>query len=342
MFLRNAWYCAAESGEIGRAPFGRVFLNEPVVLYRKEDGAPVALADQCCHRRAPLHKGRLEGDRIRCGYHGFLYDPTGVCVWVPGQSQPPPEARVRAYPVIERHGWVWIWMGEASRADPDLVPDFHENADSAWASVGAWLPVAADYLLLVDNLLDLSHVAFLHAKTIGSPEDTDPDLAWERGERWVRGTRVVRNISAPERFRVEGITCNLDQTKVMTWTPPANVAIDIVTTETGFKPGAGGRCQQRFFIFDSMTPETETTCHYFWSNARNYAIDDAGYSAAVKRMVATAFDEDKDMLEGQQRNIGRGRGGRTVDVAGDAGGLQARRLLDRLIAAEAGVRAAAE
>ena len=342
MFLRNWWYCAAESGEVGREPLGRVFLNQPVVLYRKEDGAPVALEDQCCHRRAPLHKGAVEGDFLRCGYHGFLYDSSGACIWVPGQTNVPPDARVSVYPVCERHGWVWIWMGDAALADQSRIPDFSQNQDPDWASVHGVIPLKANHMLLVDNLLDLSHLAFLHASTIGSARDTNPDLSWERGDHWVRGTRITRNIEASVRMRAEGVTCDVDQKKVMIFTPPANVLIEITTTESGVPAGEEGQLHQYSVIIDAITPETETSCHYFWANARNYDIDDDDYTASLQRMTQAAFDEDCDMLEAQQKNMDLVGDYRTVDVTGDNGALQARRMVDRLLAEEAGGRAAAE
>lgn len=332
MFLRNWWYCAAESGELGAQPLGRVFLEEPVVLFRTSQGAAAALEDQCCHRRAPLHKGTLEGDGIRCGYHGFLYDATGQCVWVPGQTTVPPEARVRAYPVCERHGWVWIWMGQAALADDALVPDFYQNDRPDWASAHGVLHLRANHMLLVDNLLDLSHLAFLHAATIGSQGDTAPDLSWERGEDWVRGTRVTRDIAASPRMRSEGVTFNVDQTKVMTFTPPANVLIEITTTETGLLPGEiGGLCQNSVIV-DAITPETETSCHYFWANSRSYDIEDDAHTERMRQISEAAFQEDADMLAGQQRNIDSGPNKANIDVAGDSGGLQARRVVDRLLA----------
>ena len=341
MFLRNIWYCAAESKELGATPLGRVFLNEPVVMYRTADGTPVALEDRCCHRRAPLSKGKVEGDRLRCGYHGFLYDATGACVWVPGQAKVPPEARVKAYPLCERHGYIWIWMGEARRADESTVPDFHWNDDPAFASTGERLGVAANYLLLVDNLMDLSHVAFLHIKTIGSAEDTNPDLTWERGPDWVRGTRAAPGLSPSARMRGEGIDFNIDQVKIMTYTPPANVVIDIRTTEAGRKPGASPRLDTQLVILDAMTPETDTSCHYFWASCRDYKIDDTQLTEFMHRQTVTAFDEDKDMLEGEQRIVNLNPAAPQVDVMGDAGGLQSRRILERLIAEEQGRRAQA-
>jgi len=342
MFMRNQWYCAALSHEIGASPFGRILLNEPVAMYRKADGQAVALEDRCCHRRAPLSKGKVEGDRLRCGYHGFLYDSTGQVVWVPGQDKVPPEARVRSYPICEKQGFVWIWMGEASRADPAKAPDFTWRTDPGWASWTDYLPIRCNYLLLVDNLMDLSHVPFLHSDTIGSAEDTEPNLTWERGPDWVRGTRVGRNLTPPQRYRLEGINHNIDQTKIMEFTTPANVLIDIITTESGRKPGETGLLNQRLIVLDTMTPETATSCHYFFGGCRNYAVADKELTAMMQRQTVIAFNEDKDMLEGEQRIIDLDPAHAQVDVMGDTGGLQSRRIVERLLAEERGAAAAAE
>jgi vanillate monooxygenase len=264
MYLRNQWYCAALAHEIGKAPLGRVFLGEPVVMFRTADGTICALEDRCCHRRAPLSLGKVEGDNLRCGYHGFLYDASGRVVWVPGQDRVPPDARVRSYPIVDRHGYVWIWMGDPALADPAKAPDFFWNDDPAWAAWSGYLPIACNYMLLVDNLMDLSHVPVLHAGLLGVAEDTQPDLVWERGTDWARGTRIAKDLNPPERWRMEGIDHKIDQKKVMTYTPPANVVIEITTTEAGRKSGAAGTLNQTFFVLDSMTPETETSCHYFF------------------------------------------------------------------------------
>jgi vanillate O-demethylase monooxygenase subunit len=185
-FLRNAWYVAAQADEVGRTPLGRILLGEPVVLFRKEDGSAVALEDRCCHRRAPLHKGKILGDLLQCGYHGFTFDATGACVRIPGQDRVPPSVGVKAYPLVEQHGFLWIWMGERAKADPALIPDFHRNRDPGWKAVGSRLPIAANYLLVVENLIDLSHVGFVHAKTIGT-DDTRAELKFERGAHPDRG-----------------------------------------------------------------------------------------------------------------------------------------------------------
>jgi len=342
MFLRNQWYAAAETGELGEQPIGRIFLLEPVVLYRTPDGKPVALEDRCCHRRAPLSKGKVEGANLRCGYHGFLYAPTGKVVWVPGQDKVPPDAQVRAYPLVEKHGMVWIWMGDPAPSDPSRIPDFHWNTEPGWVSTGARLPVAANHMLLVDNLMDLSHVPFLHANTIGSANDTDPDLTWDRGPDWVSGTRIGRNLIPTARARALGVNSNMDVTKVMTFTPASNVAIEITQTETGVKPGEKPRWNFHSFILNAMTPETDRSCHYFWRSTRDYDVDNSQTTDLILKSTTIAFDEDKTILEAEQRIIDLNPAARQIDVMGDTGGLQSRRIVERLLAAEQGARQAAE
>src|SRR5579862_1513006 len=235
--LKNQWYAAAFSHELKEAPLGRVFLNQPVVLYRKTDGTPVALEDRCCHRRAPLSAGKIEGDNLRCGYHGFLYDAAGAAIWAPGQDRLPPGARVRSYPVVESHGWIWIWPGDPARADASAAPSYDKYDDPHWATYDELIPMKSNYFLVVDNLLDLSHLPFLHAATIGSPEDTNPKLSWERGADWVKGVRVARGLSPSPRNLLEGLDFRFDRTQIMLFEPPSQVTIDILSNEYGKEYG---------------------------------------------------------------------------------------------------------
>ena len=335
MFLKNCWYIAAESRELDGAPFGRILLNEPVVIYRRQNGTPVALEDRCCHRRVPLHKGKIVGDAVECGYHGFTFDASGACVRIPGQERVPPNLGVRAYPVCERHNYIWIWMGEKERADPALIPDFSYNDDPNWAAVGACLHVDADYLLLVENLIDLSHVAFVHASTIGSTEDTNPSLKNERGDDFVRVTREAPGIACPPSMRSLGFAPVVDQKKIITFTPASNIWIDIPTRDAVPVAGRNEPMQRRVMILNAITPETERSCHYFWVNARDFDLDSAERSAFFLKNVTFAFNEDKDMLEAQQKNIEIDPAAPTVNVNADWGGVQATRMIERLIAAEA-------
>jgi vanillate O-demethylase monooxygenase subunit len=233
-------------------------------------------------------------------------------------------------------------MGDPARADAKTIPDFHWNDDSGFAAVSGLLPVAADYRLLMDNLLDLSHVSFLHAATIGSPDDRSPEvLTWDRGADWVKGTRIMRDCRPSPRMQQEGITFPIDRVQVMSYTPPANVVIDLLTTESGRKLGEKGRHNDRLVILDAMTPETATSCHYFWASCRDYRLNDPAFDAFVKDITIKTFMEDKVMLEAEQKIIDVRPAAPQIDVGGDTGGLQARRVLERLIAEE-NTRQAAE
>ncbi len=334
MFLRDAWYMLADAGEVGATPVGRMLLGDPVVLWRDADGAPVALEDRCCHRRMPLHKGRVSGNTIACGYHGLAFAPDGRCVTVPGQARIPPGARVRAYPACERHGWVWVWPGDRARADRSLIPDFSTHGGQGWTACGSNFDMACDYMLLVENLLDLSHVGFVHQGTIGS-DDSVAKLKIERGTDWLRVTRATENIPVPRLYADQGLTGAVNQTKIIRFQAPSSIWIDLETREA--RPG--GRAV-RFVIVNAITPAAKGRCYYHFANTRDFAHDDAKLSALLLDGTVTAFGEDKDVLEAQQAIITLDPAAPEIDLDGDAGGLQARRIVQRMAAAEGRATAA--
>ena len=169
MFLRNYWYVAATDAEIGRKPLARTILGEPIVFFRTEAGAPVAMEDRCAHRHLPLSMGKLVGDELQCHYHGLRFGTDGRCTRIPGQEQIPRGAKVKTYPVAERYHWIWIWMGDPALADPAAITDFHWLDDpNHWGAKSSYLHVEANWQLVVDNLLDLTHLAFVHDTTIGN------------------------------------------------------------------------------------------------------------------------------------------------------------------------------
>lgn len=176
MFLRNCWYVAAYSGEVAQEPLARTLLGEPVLLYRTGAGKPVALEDRCCHRNLPLSMGKREGDAIRCGYHGLKFDARGACVEIPGQKEIPPDARVKAFPLVERWNFVWIWMGDPKKVDDALLPDWRCLDDPKLTNIlgngGKPLPMKCNWELNNDNLLDLTHVVYVHADTLGGAGST--------------------------------------------------------------------------------------------------------------------------------------------------------------------------
>jgi len=331
-FLRNCWYVAARAEELTRAPLGRLLLSEPVVMFRKEDGTAVALEDRCCHRRAPLSKGRVKGDLIECGYHGFTYEAGGICVSIPGQERVPPGIGVRAYPLVEKHGFAWIWMGEPAKADPASIPDFGRNRAPGWVAVGSRLPIAAHYLLMIENLIDLSHVGFVHAKTIGT-DDSRAALKFERGEGVVRVVREpVEVATAPHNLK-QGLGPRSVLEKTIRFLPPSHVLIDVRTTEVA--PEKAKPLSLGITVLNACTPETERSTHYFWASARDYQLDDRQADAFLARITVEAFNEDKDMLEAQQKCIELDPSAPTINVQADWGGVQARRLVTQLLDREA-------
>jgi phenylpropionate dioxygenase-like ring-hydroxylating dioxygenase large terminal subunit len=193
MFVRNAWYVAGWDHELTREMRRRVILDEPVLLFRTTDGAPVALEDRCCHRQAPLSMGKLVGNVVHCPYHGLQFDTTGKCVKVPSQDLVPNNAKVRAYPVIEKNHWIWVWMGDPAKADPAKIEDFHWMDDPAWRFGGSYLHVDANYLLVVENLLDTTHLPFLHPNTLGTDTFARSEFDVKREGDRITVTRWVMN-----------------------------------------------------------------------------------------------------------------------------------------------------
>ena len=333
MFLRNFWYVAASDHEVTRKPLGRTILGEPIVLFRKEDGRPVALEDRCVHRHLPLSMGRLVGDLLQCHYHGLRYDGTGQCVRVPGQSTVPPGARVKSYPVAERHRWLWIWMGEAARADPDLIPDFHWLDDPQWGAKSAYLHVKANWQLIVDNLLDLTHLAFVHESTIGNAALVEnAAVKVERAPNSVTVTRWTINAPAPPTFvKAGGFTTPVDRWQIIDFAPPANLRLDVGATPTGTGAPQGRRVGGiTMRNLNAITPETETTSHYFWGQAHDWDVGNRALTDMLLDQITTAFLEDVAVFEAQQRNMTLIPNAPQVDINADSGVIQARRILERI------------
>ncbi|HJU24777.1 MAG TPA: Rieske 2Fe-2S domain-containing protein, partial [Casimicrobiaceae bacterium] len=200
MFLRDYWYVAAWSDEVARTPLARTLLDEPIVLFRKSNGSVVALEDRCAHRRLPLSAGAVEGDFIRCGYHGLVYDCDGVCTKIPGQPQPD-HVHVKRYPVVERDLFVLVWMGDPEHVDPSRLVSFPRLSDPAWGVTKVRLHIRGNYLLIVDNLLDLSHIAYVHNSTIGNAAVAeDAEVKFTRRGQTVRVTRDMHAVPAARTY----------------------------------------------------------------------------------------------------------------------------------------------
>ena len=338
MFLRNSWYVAAWDREVMRKPFARTILNEPIVLYRKQDGTPVALEDRCCHRHLPLSMGTLIGDDLRCGYHGLRYDASGACVEVPGQPKIPPGARVRAYPVVEKWNWIWIWMGDLSRADASLMPDWRWCGDRQWAFTRPnMIPLKCHYQLVADNVLDVTHLAYVHASSIGTSAITEFPVKTEREERKVRLTRWIIDRPAPPMYQAAGcFNGNVDRWQIVEHVPPCFSVNFAGCQDTGTGAQEGRRAGKRIDLMalSAPTPETEKTTHYFFGFVRGFGLEDVAMEKVFAVDMVKVFHEDVAILEAQQRNMDLKPGAPSVSIAVDAAPVAARRMLDAMLAAE--------
>lgn len=336
MFPLNAWYVAATDNEIGRSLFSRRICNKPIVLYRKENGQVAALADACWHRLLPLSKGTLSGDNVICAYHGLEFDDTGRCVYMPSQDTINPSACVTQYPVLERYRFVWVWPGDPALADPAQVPDLHWHDDPNWVSDGRVIHAKCDYRLVVDNLMDLTHETFVHGSSIGNRAVAEAPFTVTHSDRTATVTRVMEDIAAPP-FWAEnlGQTEHVDRWQIINFQAPATVTIDVgvAPTGTGARDGDYSR-GVRGMVLNTLTPETDKTCHYFWAFARAFRRDEQSLTARIVDGVTGIFHEDELILEAQQRAINDHPDHKFYNLNIDGGSMWARKLIDRMIASE--------
>jgi phenylpropionate dioxygenase-like ring-hydroxylating dioxygenase large terminal subunit/ferredoxin-NADP reductase len=341
MFLKNAWYVAAWDTEVKpEVLFSRKILGDQVLLYRGEDGKAVALEDRCCHRLAPLSHGQREGNCVRCMYHGLVFDPSGRCVEVPGQDRINDKLRVRSFPVVERDHLVWIWMGDADKADPAQIHDAHwHNEESEWkAGRGGYIHYQSASQLIADNLLDFSHLAFVHQNSIGTRKQAEVKPKIERLDNGVRITYITLETPiAPFARALSTLPDVTDRYQVYSWHIKGNYfAQDSVIAPPGEGQDTTNPRALRLHAMIALTPETESTCHYFWSSAHNdFNSELPDITEKLVAHTGAAFQEDRDIIEAQQRVMNDSPGVAMVSIPADAALLQVRWMLDKLLADEA-------
>jgi len=345
-YLKNCWYAAAFSDEVADTPFARTLLDQPMVIYRRSDGSPAMLLDRCPHRFAPLSMGKVVGDDLQCPYHGLRFNGSGACVANPHMKSGGPlkAADTLAYPLMEKYGFIWFWPGDPARADEDAMPriDFLDRPDR-FSTVKNRLHVRGNYQLIVDNLLDLSHAAFIHPQFSGAERSPEELLAatkqrLERRERSLANHRTREGLPAPaatrKLFGYDDHTPVTSRT-TMIWHPPAMLDFPAGVWADDEPEEDGAHIPQ----FHVITPETALSSHYFFINGRNRRRDDPEVDAAMLAMFELAFkQQDEPIIEAVQARMGE-----VTDIdalnpvllQSDAAPVTARRMLAAMIAAEA-------
>jgi len=339
-YLRNCWYVAAWAHElIDSRLLARTILDQPILLYKGDSGRVVALDDRCCHRGARLSKGRLEGDCVRCMYHGLKFDGSGACVQIPGQDTVPRGMGVRSYPTVERDQLVWIWTGDAAKADPREIVDFPYLREPGWRGVPDYLHYDANYLLIVDNLSDFAHLAFVHAKSLGGSEEyafKTKAVVLERQPRGFRVKRMHMNADVPPFHR----KVTRSDAKIDRWNVGQMHIPGIFFLESGFAPAGSGiergdvSQARQYRNCQFFTPETRGSTHFFWNYLHNWNLDDPNIAISLHDSMVQGFNEDKAIIEDQQRAFDADPSFRMHPIAADAPLAHFRRVLSQLIAHE--------
>ena len=336
MFLRNAWYVAGWQNEFNRELKQIKVLGEKIAIYRCEDGTPVALKDACPHRKLPLSNGRLVGDTVECGYHGLTFDCSGSCVRVYGQTKIPPAAKVRSYPVFDKWGLLWIWMGDAESANTDDIFEVEHFDEPGWGiNTGDTMILDCNYLYMTDNLLDPSHVAWVHRSSFGNAACEETPLKTDVADSGVTVSRWMNDVEvAPFYKQCVPFSGNTDRKQHYEVRYPSNAIIRAIFAPAG-NGGDDHYNQDECFIMDSynfMTPVDENQTRYYWFQIRNVKPDSEALSEIMSKGVKHAFEEDVEVLNLVHQGIKEDPD--TLDLTLDVGAMRFRKHLGEMIQAE--------
>jgi phenylpropionate dioxygenase-like ring-hydroxylating dioxygenase large terminal subunit len=340
-YLRNAWYLAAWSADVKPGEvLARTLLERPMVFFRSTSGDVVAMDDRCPHRFAPLSMGRVEGDRLICGYHGLEFNTSGACVRNPhGAGRVPRTAQVPTHHVVERHGGVWLWTGW-EEPNPALIPDFSLIDTEDNVTRRDHLVMDVPYDLIIDNLMDCSHTSFLHEGILGTAEMLPARTEVVQDGNTVRAIRRSDSAEPPGMFDMLYLNDGkpVDVWTDIRWDPPCHVLLDVGVKTPGQprEEGAG------LFGIHILTPETATTTHYH-TTAKRWGIREGTETDEIRIKVAdmrrTAFaDQDEPMIEAQHRNMAAfsrlGEELKPLIIETDAGVVRWHQVMEKLLATE--------
>lgn len=337
-FVKNAWYVAGWSRDFGDDLRALEITGQRLVMFRTSAGAVKALEDRCPHRLLPLSKGKRIDDTIQCGYHGMTFNGDGQCVRVPGQENTPASAYVETFPIEERHGIVWIWMGDPELADPAQVFDMPEFSDAGWhAHHGAALHIEANYLNVAENLVDPAHVSFVHPTTLGSAASENVPVHVSTAGKIISAWRWIRD-AAPVGFfqKFGGFSGNVDRWHYYHLHLPSTAVIDFGSIDTAANCAEEDRDQGvRIFALHFVTPVREDYTIDHWMHLRNSALGDEDASAQMDAMFKIAFAEDKEILEAVHDSEQQPQRRRPIRIAIDKGPTVYRKRIRDMMAAEA-------
>ncbi len=335
-YPRNQWYVAASVGELEGGPLQRWLLDTPVVLYRGASGEARALLDRCPHRGLPLSQGRIVGDTLQCRYHGMRFDGAGRCVDLPSGGPVSDRLCVTPYPLVQRWQWLWIWMGDPELTDPAAIPDigpFGFGREDWCDEVGPLLPVAANYLLPFENLLDASHISFLHHGLIDSGDVAAQPFTTELHGDWMRVSRFIENETVSPltqaTFAMASGTANRTITADAHAPNLCGIRVDITGTDNG---GEGTRTNQ---LMVGITPVSRGCCMQFTAIAQNFPFANPNREADVRSLLM----EDVEAMESIQALIDKIDPAQCqeVSVNADAPAMRMRRRIIDMLAAEGSV-----
>ena len=339
----NGWYVAAWDHEVtAKEILARTVAGRPLAIYRTGDGRPVALADACWHRLAPLSQGKLVGnDEIQCPYHGLQYNSAGRCTSMPAQETINPSAVVASFPIVERYRYVWVWLGEPTLADPDTIPDMSQLGSDEWAGDGETIYAPCNYQLVLDNLMDLTHEEFVHGSSIGQEELSESEFKVTHTDNSVTVTRWMRDIDPPPfwrknmRDKFPDFEGKVDRWQIIHYYYPSTICIDVGVAKAGTGAPEGDRSQGvNGYVMNTISPERDRSCHYFWAFMRNYRLDSQLITTQLRNGVHGVFGEDEVMLKAQQEAIDANPDYEFYNLNIDSGGMWVRRILEKALKAE--------
>ena len=336
-FVRNSWYLAAWSDELADRPLGITLLDDPIVLFRQSDGKPAALEDRCIHRSLPLSVGSVCGDVIECGYHGLQFDSVGRCTRIPGQERVPASARIRQYPVVEQDRCIWVWTGAADSADRDRITRFPWMAMQRWGHTKLHARIEANYQLVIDNLLDLSHLTYVHSTTVGSPELADQaSVTNETTYNGVKVSRWTLDVPPAPTYAQFGYSAgNVDRWQITQFIAPSTLVIRNGSAKagTGAEQGAGEE-RWEFIVCHGVSPASDRTTNYFWAVTHDFLVDDPAARKEFHQQCHDVINEDIAVFAAQQKMLDQLPDADTINIGYDAGPMRARLLIDQLRKAE--------